>query len=1537
MFLPSASPYAVCVRVRLCLAATFAVALFATIIPRLATAQVAGQSVNMVTGTEWPGGDPFLERQNEPSMAVSSRNPLHLMAGNNDYRTVDLPGVDADEPTGDAWLGLFTSIDGGNMWQSVLVPGYPQDTSAAGLGSPLKGYNAAADATVRAGSNGLFYYSGLVFDRDSSKSAVFVARFVDDNNLQGSNAVRYLGESIVATGDANHFLDKPFIAVDIPRPGSPSCTLPAGPGAPAATISAGRIYVAYTQFSGGADSNVAAIMFSYSSDCGVTWTTPVKASGSAMTNQGAALAIDPSTGNVYIAWRVFKNGAANPLDAIAGAAFQYKSKNMTSVIGIPILPFDQGTTGVSFRTNAFPSLAVDGNGLLYVAWSGRGVFPDSKTGDDARITVIAGSPIYARDGSLSLIFFGLPVTVDPYEGRGHQIMPALAYSSGKLTVAWYDFRNDDKIAVYTVNPGGSYSSTQQLPQGVIPQFTNFVADPAAPYLPSVWRQTVDIRAAQAPPGLIPKFQPSILVSQYALGQPGPAGDPLTNPNLPSNPQNIQQLEFDAPNLPLFLKGTVPFVGDYIDVSGPTFVPVRTGSTQTWRFNNLAGDPDHTHVVWTDNRNVVQPADGNWKNFTPVASTGATSLFDPTQPSPACVVGQTGIRNQDIYTAALSSGLILSAKGNAKQLSTTLSREFPITVENPTTQSLSYRLTIVSQPTGGNASFTQYPVSGLANPLTQLFITVPPASSASRSVFILSSDPKATVPVNAVQTDANNNVVPNGLSSNVSLNSDVSNPNISNPNISNVETYNPNISNPNISNPNISNPNISNPNISNPNISNPNISNLNISNVAFANPNISNPNISNPNISNPNISNPNISNPNISNAGISGQITDASYSVTNGGNTAVSYAVNLVQLQQPPAGITVQLIVTGVYLTPVANACTLAVQPHFIPIANIPNPTFLAPGGVIATGPPSSSIPTFSLQPGEQALVTLRVYDPFTKDPAQALAAYNPVTNITPVISGQAVNTDLPRPPASVPILAISTVSLPAAILNANYASTLQAAGGQAPYTWSVSSGSLPSGLTLQSDGTLTGAAVAQGTYSISVQVSDGSGQTVQRSLTLIVASPAIVINAAALPTGKFEAPYSFTLTASGGTAPYHWTLAPNGVVAPGLSLNANTGVLSGAPAQAGLWSVPVMVSDSANPPITQTATLPLTIGLATAYAGGSNCYMPYPTTPLYYPGAVGWQLDASSLGSAAGQVSLLNGKILAGCLQAVTTGSYALNLTAVDSSQKLHPFTLPLPVIGQGTLDNGTVHFYSGGIGADPPPDGTQQGVAFSSQQFTAIGAESGLFGQDSTIAPDFLFGLSGGNPQVCTSDTSSAVSLIPPSSGRFEVLFNGTAQPCSSSPTFPNNPAPLAVYSIDVLNSPVVVSGTTITKVSVSPASGSPTSNYQQLPGVIEFQPSSVTSIPVTLTFNYIVDQTGCNGTDCIVQIQYGLNTDASPQGCAYNGIAASTGTSGSASLTLNVPNVGGRYYVAIDKSLQFSCTGGWNLGQPSAPQYIAIVDVEK
>src|SRR6201984_2863134 len=84
-------------------------------------AQIPGVNVNMVSGTSWPNGDPFLQRQNEPSLAVSSRNTLHLLGGANDYRSVDIAGLAGQSERGGAWLGVFKSFDGGQTWQSTLL------------------------------------------------------------------------------------------------------------------------------------------------------------------------------------------------------------------------------------------------------------------------------------------------------------------------------------------------------------------------------------------------------------------------------------------------------------------------------------------------------------------------------------------------------------------------------------------------------------------------------------------------------------------------------------------------------------------------------------------------------------------------------------------------------------------------------------------------------------------------------------------------------------------------------------------------------------------------------------------------------------------------------------------------------------------------------------------------------------------------------------------------------------------------------------------------------------------------------------------------------------------------------------------------------------------------------------------------------------------------------------------------------------------------------------------------------------------------
>ncbi|HEY8711499.1 MAG TPA: sialidase family protein, partial [Thermoanaerobaculia bacterium] len=279
------------------------VTIFFACVPVLCYAQFAEQNVNMVSGQQWPGGDPFLRQQNEPSIAVSTRNPLHLLAGANDYRSVDIPfsapARPDDEETGDAWLGVFRSKDGGNTWRSTLLDGYPQLTNTV---SPLHGFQAAADPVVRAGNNGMFYYAGIVLNRGSNPlGGVFVARFIDNNNTETGDPVAYLDTKLLDQGTAGQFIDKPWFAV-APMTNGGQCTVSGQ------TFPSQNLYLAYSVFVGNDNNIRTKIMFTQSTDCGATWALPQKLSESYAINQGVNIAVDPTSGAVYVVWRRFHGG-----------------------------------------------------------------------------------------------------------------------------------------------------------------------------------------------------------------------------------------------------------------------------------------------------------------------------------------------------------------------------------------------------------------------------------------------------------------------------------------------------------------------------------------------------------------------------------------------------------------------------------------------------------------------------------------------------------------------------------------------------------------------------------------------------------------------------------------------------------------------------------------------------------------------------------------------------------------------------------------------------------------------------------------------------------------------------------------------------------------------------------------------------------------------------------------------------------------------------------------------------------------------------
>jgi hypothetical protein len=179
-------------------------------------------------------------------------------------------------------------------------------------------------------------------------------------------------------------------------------------------------------------------------------------------------------------------------------------------------------------------------------------------------------------------------------------------------------------------------------------------------------------------------------------------------------------------------------------------------------------------------------------------------------------------------------------------------------------------------------------------------------------------------------------------------------------------------------------------------------------------------------------------------------------------------------------------------------------------------------------------------------------------------------------------------------LTITTTSLPAGKVGVAYSQTLQAAGGTPPYTWSISSGTLPPGLTLNPyTGVINGVPTVAGTSSFAVTVTDSAGATAAKLLSItIVDRPTLTITTTSLLAGKLGENYSQALQAAGGTPPYTWSIS-SGTLPPGLTLDPYTGVISGMPLVALTRSFVVTVTDSAG--ATETKLLSITIVQSIAF------------------------------------------------------------------------------------------------------------------------------------------------------------------------------------------------------------------------------------------------------------------------------------------------------------------------------------------------------
>ncbi len=152
---------------------------------------------------------------------------------------------------------------------------------------------------------------------------------------------------------------------------------------------------------------------------------------------------------------------------------------------------------------------------------------------------------------------------------------------------------------------------------------------------------------------------------------------------------------------------------------------------------------------------------------------------------------------------------------------------------------------------------------------------------------------------------------------------------------------------------------------------------------------------------------------------------------------------------------------------------------------------------------------------------------------------------------------------------------PVATAGRSYGYSIVGRGGIKPYTFRIDSGALPTGLTLGSDGSISGVPMAAGTFDITVAGTDsasGTPSTVSRSFRLVVERPVVNVSPERPPSAALGAPFVMSFTASGGKAPYVYALTA-GTLPPGLQLSPS-GTITGIPEAMGSYTITVGATDS---------------------------------------------------------------------------------------------------------------------------------------------------------------------------------------------------------------------------------------------------------------------------------------------------------------------------------------------------------------------------
>jgi uncharacterized protein YhjY with autotransporter beta-barrel domain len=165
--------------------------------------------------------------------------------------------------------------------------------------------------------------------------------------------------------------------------------------------------------------------------------------------------------------------------------------------------------------------------------------------------------------------------------------------------------------------------------------------------------------------------------------------------------------------------------------------------------------------------------------------------------------------------------------------------------------------------------------------------------------------------------------------------------------------------------------------------------------------------------------------------------------------------------------------------------------------------------------------------------------------------------------------------AAVVVMTLGPATLPDPTNGTAYSQTVTASGGTGPYTYAVTAGTLPTGLTLNPNtGEISGTPTAAGAFSFTITATDSLSNTALQAYSVTTQPGAtVVIDIGGLPDAQEAVPYSADLGVYGSTGPYTYSISA-GALPPGLSIDPSTGWVSGTPTVTGAFTFTLYVEDS---------------------------------------------------------------------------------------------------------------------------------------------------------------------------------------------------------------------------------------------------------------------------------------------------------------------------------------------------------------------------